>query len=154
MTMLTKKTCLLALLIMSFLGLFSQISSAPDTKSDVKYEKARQIFSMLYNANLDASDYILWDDIYVNDEDVTELYYESLEYGDNEVFMNEMVIAISKLLHYKGDSKDKYTDWNFTYESDDLIVRCRNKKKEVVMTFSTGNNDKLYLCDILVKDRK
>ncbi len=149
MTRLTKVFFLVVLLIITTVALL-----ADEPKSTADNETARKIFALFYTGNPAATEYVLWDDIYVNNEDVTELYYESLEYGDDDTFKKEMVSAISKLLHYSGDTKDMYTDWSFTDDNGDLVVKCRNKKKEVTMIFISGNNDKLYVCDIYVKDRK
>jgi len=154
MTIQLKSIVIIAVLLALSLCLAAQSEKPASSSAKANENEVKQIFNMLLDADFTAEGFILWDDFYLNDEDITYYYYDALDYGDNDLFTKEIVAEISTLLHYDGDEGDAFKDWTFEPSEEDLYVTCMNKKKSVEMWFYTPVDDHLYLREAFVTDKK
>lgn len=154
MTKITRAIFIVTVLLILAFSLSAQVRDTVKPAEAARENEAKQVLNMFVKADAAVIKYIFWDDFYFNDEDITYFYYESLEYGDDEVFTKEIVKEISDLLHYEGDAKDIFSNWSFEHSAEGMFSNCNNKKKAVDFWFYTPANDHIYLREINIKNRK
>lgn len=148
------KNLLIAVLLLSFA--VCSFAQAKESKTPLQLDRekqARQVLQMLSEGDESAVSYIFWDDFYLNEEDITYYYYESVDYGDDDVFTKDIVLEISGLLLVDGKSDHNYSGWSFEHNDDTLHAGSVNKAKKAEMLFYTPKDSHIFLREINIKKK-
>lgn len=146
-------TCLLMLFQIAAAGLFAQTEPDSTTVPDIIKEQSEMIFYKLYDADASVTDYIYWDDFYVNDEDITLLYYDAVDGGYENEFYSSTISRLSADLHYKEAAVDPFTDWTYTVTEFDVYATCHNSATDVQMWLTVPDTEHMYLVELIYSDR-
>ncbi|MFO7660449.1 MAG: hypothetical protein R6V77_06020 [Candidatus Cloacimonadaceae bacterium] len=150
----TMKTLLILFLMMSFAVCgFAQDKESKTPLQLDREKQAKQVLQMLSEGDESAVSYIFWDDFFLNDEDITYYYYESVDYGDDDIFTKDIVLEISGLLLVDGKSDHNYTGWSFKHDADQMNASSANKAKKAEMLFYTPADSHIFLREINIKKK-
>ncbi|GEM_PF-1256591 len=148
------KTLLIAVLLLSFaVCSFAQAKESKTPRQLENEKQAKQVLQMLCEGDVSAISYIFWDDFYLNDEDITYYYYESVDYGDDEDFTRDIVMEISGLLMTDGKPDYNYTGWSFKHNADKMNASSANKSKKAEMLFYTPEDSHIFIREINIKKK-
>jgi hypothetical protein len=146
-------TCLLILFQTVAVGLFAQTEPDSTVVPDIIVEQTEMIFYKLYDADVSAADYIYWEDFYVNDEDITLLYYDAVDGGYEDEFYGSTITRLSGDLHYKEAAVDPFIEWTYTVSEFDVYVTCHNSATDVQMWLTVPDTEQMYLVELIYSDR-
>lgn len=149
-----KLMILLTLMILFTTGLYAQSKQVGSSVPKMKQDHAKKVFNLLYSNDSKAADYIYWDDFYVNDEDITIFYYESVDGGYENAFKAQVVEEISKMLRTSKNKDDKYADWSFSTRGTEIESTCSNSKSVVKQWLTNPKDGIMLLLEIKISDVK
>jgi hypothetical protein len=144
---------ILTLLFLASTLLFAQEEPEITPVPPEQQQQVMAVFEMLYSGNPEVVDYIFWEDLYINNEDITLLYYDSMDGGFEDVFFNMVVRELAAELQNPDDASDLYTEWLFEGRDGEIYAYSHNNKKQVEMWFTTPGEEPMYLLEMNIADR-
>jgi hypothetical protein len=141
--------CLIMFTLLSISVIYCQETEAAIPDSTV-IKISSEILTLLLNNDSAVTGRIVWESLILNDYDCSDDYWEAYDYEEADYFVEDMIFRISTMLHYEGDTEDKFSDWTVTRTADNISVKSHNKKKEVEFIYKPGNTTytDLYIINI------
>ena len=144
----------LVLLAFTFMSVIYCQDTEAGTTADLTYVKQRaaDFFALVYKNDINATDYIYWENLSVNGEDYSETYWDAYDYGEEDVFMEDTIGELYADLHYAGDSEDTFTDWVCEAGDGIALATAHNKKKSIALTFTNKEVNAHLIIEIIISD--
>ncbi len=144
-------------LILFAIALSSALFCQDDTEqstTDLNTSKqaASNFFTLLYNNDVAASDYIYWDYLSVNGTDYSVDYWDAYDYDDVDYFVEQTITDIHSMLRYDGDTNDPFIGWEYGPGDTTMLVKAHNKKKSIEMTFTNMDGEVKKVIEIVISD--
>jgi hypothetical protein len=151
----TRLGLLLAIFILLFMSsaLFGKDEDNVNP-ADSTYMKsfAAGILSQLYDNNFNGGDWISWENFSLNDTNLGGDYLDAYDYYEEDAFVEDTIYQIHELLHYEGDTEDRFGNWTVSYGDKFITVTTSNQKKFVTMNFHEDTTHSVYLQELKIED--
>lgn len=146
----TKRLFLLLALALLLMPLFAQTEAPPESVNPEFMQLGKGVLQKLLTGDPSVIDDISWEHLMIDNDDIAAEYYECTDDDEIAILQADIIVYLSDLLHYEGDSGDAFGEWRDEMIDGDYYLMGSNLKKNVEMLFEQDDVNHISLVEISI----
>jgi hypothetical protein len=146
----TKRLLLLLALALLLMPLFAQTEAPPESVNPEFMQLGKGVLQKLLTGDPSVIDDISWEHLMIDNDDIAAEYYECTDDDEIAILQADIIVYLSDLLHYEGDSGDAFGEWRDEMIDGDYYLMGSNLKKNVEMLFEQDDVNHISLVEISI----